>query len=315
MIYMLYDIILQFKKKEKPSAGQTEIILVKMTTIKLVFAVLCISFYFIGTVYQCHALIRFPNKIQFSQYKKLSFPIASMNDERIDDTFTQKQILKEETEAPFRKVRIFFYISLLSAAGLGTLICTTKLLAILLQSRSTENINDLYTNLGINLAGIPVLGYLWKRDLDKQKGLLERISKGGSLAGLKIKFRSPAGPLSLKLSDLRRDRGIDKRVVIVIAEKESLLNSLQTSVSQSFEMLQNDLVVVPVVIEQGTNKEFTLSAPALDGLYLPEGTAGTLEDNLEHIGLPISLSEWNNVLKREISTALSQDSAALKKGT
>eukprot|EP01036_Dinobryon_divergens_P031694 gene31694-41139_t len=200
------------------------------------------------------------------------------------------------------------------AAGLGTVICLTKILAFSVQSRPSTDLTDLYTNLGINLAGIPVLSYLWRADLDKQKLLLERIQKGGSLAGLKIKLLTSTGSLTVKLSDLRRDRGIDKRVVIVVAEKESVLNSLQTSIARSLEMLQNDLVIVPLIIEPDPNNDYVLSAPTLEGLYLPEGTAGSLEDNLEHIGIPVSLAGWNNVVRKEISTALSQDANALKKG-
>ena len=259
----------------------------------------------------------FIKRNQIHRANKNKHPIKSvlfMNDDVEDQLFTQKQILKEETEAPFRKVRIFFYISLLSAAGLGTVICLTKILAFTLQSRPSADLTDLYTNLGINLAGIPVLGYLWKNDLEKQKVLLDRIQKGGSLAGLKIKLLTPAGSLTVKLSDLRRDRGIDKRVVIVVAERESVLNSLQTSIARSLEMLQNDLVIVPLVIESDPNNDYILSAPTLEGLYLPEGTAGSLEDNLEHIGIPVALAGWNNVVRKEISTALTQDTNALKKG-
>jgi len=239
----------------------------------------------------------------------------SNNADEIDQNetmFTQKQILKEETEAPFRKVRIFFYISLLAAAGLGSLISITKVLALLSQSRTPDN--DMYVNLGINLGGIPVLAYLWKRDLDKQKGLLERIQKGGSLAGLKIKLLESAGALTLKLSDLRRDRGIDKRVVIVVANAEQVTASLQTSISQSLGIIQNDLIIVPLVIDRGNGSDYTLIAPTLEGLVLPEGYNGTLEDNLVHIGLPVGLAGWNNVFRKEISTALAQEPQALEKG-
>lgn len=78
--------------------------------------------------------------------------------------FTQKQLLKEETEAPFRTVRIYVYIALLSAAGLGSLVGLTKLIAITSSGRSGyEDMNELYTNLAVNLGGLPVLGWLWKR--------------------------------------------------------------------------------------------------------------------------------------------------------
>lgn len=231
------------------------------------------------------------------------------------NTFTRKQILKEETEAPFRKVRIFFYISLLAAAGLGTIITITKLLASFTLARSVESLPDLYINLAINLGGIIVLSYLWKRDLDEQSRLLNRIQKGGSLAGLKIKYPTASGLLTVKLSDLRRDRGIDKRVIIVVAPKDLLLKSLQSSIPQNLSIIQNDLIIVPVMIEPNdASRDYTMMAPSLDGLLLPDDTPGKLEDNLFHIGLPTSLSNWKEVLKKEIGTALTQDADALEKG-
>ena len=93
---------------------------------------------------------------------------SSESDENYDEKeFTQKQILKEETEAPFRKVRIFLYISLLAAAGLGSLVSITKVIALSAGAKAVSSIpgaaDDVYLNLFVNLAGIPVLGSLWKR--------------------------------------------------------------------------------------------------------------------------------------------------------
>jgi hypothetical protein len=61
------------------------------------------------------------------------------------------------------------------------------LLAASTGARSAD-MNQLYTNLAINVGGLPVLGLLYKRDLDSQNALLERIKKGGSLAGLRLKI-------------------------------------------------------------------------------------------------------------------------------
>jgi hypothetical protein len=85
-----------------------------------------------------------------------------------ENGFTQKQILKEETEAPFRKVRVFLIIALLAAAGVGTLVSLTKVLAITAGARQLLDGDETYQNFGINLAGIPVLSYLWKREIDSQ---------------------------------------------------------------------------------------------------------------------------------------------------
>jgi len=45
---------------------------------------------------------------------------------------------------------------------------------------------ELLQNIGINFAGIPILGYLIKQDLNAKDSRLERIKKGGQLAGLKV---------------------------------------------------------------------------------------------------------------------------------
>jgi len=256
--------------------------------------------------------------------------------------FTQKQLLKEETEAPFRTVRIYVYIALLSAAGLGSLVGLTKLIAIGASGRSEyEDMNDLYTNLAVNLGGLPVLGWLWKRgtlrvsspsrnrmmivpcihntDLDSRRSILDRIQKGGSLAALKVKLLINSEPVAVKLADLRRDRGIEKRVVIVAAERELLRSSLQSSIERSASLLDNDLLIVPIVIERdseaGRPLDYSLAAPNVEALL---GFQRALDPKspgpVDHIAVPLAISSWNEVLKREFQSALKQQPDALLKG-
>ena len=59
---------------------------------------------------------------------------------------------------------MFLYTALFAAAGLGSIITITKLLATLSGAR-TEDLQQLYTNLGVNLGGLPVIGLLYKRDI------------------------------------------------------------------------------------------------------------------------------------------------------
>jgi hypothetical protein len=222
--------------------------------------------------------------------------------------FTRKQMIKEEIEAPFRKVRMFIYTALFAAAGIGSIVTITKLAATLSGARS-EDLQELYTNLGVNLGGLPVIGLLYKRDVDAQKALLERIQKGGKLAGLRMKIATPDGPLIVKLSDLRRDRGIDKRVVIVAAPKELLRNSLQTSISEAKNLIANDLMIVPLIID-ATGDDYTLTATSLEAM-IPE-VADIAK--YEHIGLAMALANWNAVIKKELAVAIKQQPEALAKG-
>ena len=104
------------------------------------------------------------------------------NTETNQDGYSKKQILKEETEAPFRSLRKFIYFSLLAGAGLGTAITIIKLLV----PSANDNYNELLQNLAINGGGAAVLLYLLNRENVAQQALLERIKKGGSLAGFII---------------------------------------------------------------------------------------------------------------------------------
>jgi hypothetical protein len=222
--------------------------------------------------------------------------------------FTRKQIIKEEIEAPFRKVRLFIYTALFAAATIGSLITIIKLLAATSGAR-VEDMGELYTNLGVNLGGLPVIGLLYKRDIDQQRSLLERIQKGGKLAGLRMKIATDDGPLIVKLSDLRTDRGIEKRVVIVAASKELLKTSLQTSIKEAKNLIANDLMIVPLIIDE-TNGDYTLTATSLEAM-IPD-----IENIAEyqHLGLAMVLGSWNAVIKKELAVAIQQQPEALAKG-
>ena len=234
----------------------------------------------------------------------------AMNQLGEGEEFTRKQIIKEEIEAPFRKVRMFLYTALFAAAGLGSIITITKLLATLSGARS-EDLQQLYTNLGVNLGGLPVIALLYKRDLDAQRALLERIQKGGKLAGLRMKMATEEGPVIVKLSDLRRDRGIDKRVVIVAAPKELLRTSLQTSIKESKNLISNDLVIIPLIIEEDTGAgSYTLTATSLEAMVPDVPNIS----EYEHIGLAVALASWNAVIKKELEVAIKQQPEALGKG-
>ncbi len=145
-------------------------------------------------------------------------------------------------------------------------------------------------------------------DLDSRRSILDRIQKGGSLAALKVKLIIGSEPVAVKLADLRRDRGIEKRVVIVAAEKELLRSSVQSSIERSASLLANDLLIVPLLIERGIDLlDYSLAAPSIEALV--DGVVG-----VDHIAVPLAISSWNEVMKREFQSALKQQPDALLKG-
>ena len=165
---------------------------------------------------------------------------------------------------------------------------------------------------------------LLTRELDSQKSRLQRIQKGGSLAGLKLRYVSPIDGDSsvIKLSDLRRDRGIEKRVVIVAATKELLKSSLATSVGVGQDLSNNDLVIVPLSIDTtspyGDNSiledGYSLSSIEPRELLGLDGEGEEVLGKVEHIWSPVALASWNKVIKSEMATALKQQPEALLKG-
>lgn len=279
-----------------------------------ILLVLCVEVLLVSSFTKTRSTVR---NLSSNLNKNLprSYELASSGSDNNLGEYTQKQLLKEETEAPFRKVRIFGYASLLAAAGIGSLISITKVVAVSVGAR-TEDMTEVYSNLAINLLGLPAMTYLWRRELTSQKSLLERIQKGGSLAGLKVKMDAFDGPNVVKLADLRRDRGIDKRVVIVVAGADALRSSIKSSMSLGASLEQNDLVIVPVLIDniqKGENQlSYSLSAPSMQSL-LELGSDDSIPVAM-HVAQPVGLSAWNEVMKKEVGVALKQQPDALDKG-
>lgn len=243
--------------------------------------------------------------------------LFALSKEQNEDGYTRKQLLRAEAETPFLKVRLFFLGSLLVSAGLSFLTTLPAIIAVSSGVRRGD-MTELGTNLAINSGGIVVIGALIKRDLDNQKARLERIAKGGALAALPLKIvsKETGTPLIVKLSDLRRDRGIEKRVVIVAAPRELLKTSIDSSISLSGDLNGNDLLVVPLIIDEANSQGEILVS--FDNYLLNEifDSRGEERDDKKstHLGLPVEVKKWNDVLQKELNNALKQSKDALSMG-
>merc|ERR1711871_323886 len=199
------------------------------------------------------------------------------------------------------------------SAGLSFL---TTLPAVIAVSSGIRrgNMLELSQNLAINAGGILGIGLLIRRDLDNQKNRLERIQRGGALASLQLQISSEDSkePLIIKLSDLRRDRGIEKRVVIVAAPKNQLKTSLLSSISFSSDLTANDLLVVPLMIDTEARSNAILSGSS--DLICDILGEKACEQTMSHLGSPVDLRKWNEVVQKELENALKQDVQALDKG-
>jgi hypothetical protein len=194
-----------------------------------------------------------------------------------------KQILKEETEAPFRQVRLFLYAALTASAVIGLIVSGSRLAAAA-SGIKNDDISELLANVGINAGGIAVISALWRNDLNSQKLRLQRIQKGGRLAGLKLKITTEDGPTVIKMSDLRRGRGYSKRVVVVVAPEALLKESVLSSISECQSLVNNDLLIVPVQIA-GVETAEAMEASSYRVVPLQLESIVTEGSRADHIGI------------------------------
>eukprot|EP00316_Scyphosphaera_apsteinii_P004947 CAMPEP_0119326038 /NCGR_PEP_ID=MMETSP1333-20130426/67292_1 /TAXON_ID=418940 /ORGANISM="Scyphosphaera apsteinii, Strain RCC1455" /LENGTH=265 /DNA_ID=CAMNT_0007334215 /DNA_START=108 /DNA_END=905 /DNA_ORIENTATION=+ len=218
---------------------------------------------------------------------------------------SQKARLREETEAPFAKVRLFVWPALFAAAGLASYFSATSALAAAVGVRPADP--DTPINLLVDVCAIGSIGVLWRRDVTARDKRLKRIEAGARLAALRLRMfsaeNSVAGSAS-SLSDLRGGRGQSKRVVIMCAAQEPLLSSLDAAEAFASRLFSADLLIVPLLLAR-RNAGAAVSALA-DDLY---GNG-----DRRHLALPQGLEAWQAVLEVEIEAALKQDPTAMQRG-
>jgi hypothetical protein len=215
-----------------------------------------------------------------------------MADERPE--YSRDVRLREEAESPFRKVRFFFYASLAGGAATSLAVSLARIAAAS-AGVNADLMQESLTNAAVDIGGLVVLGFLYKRDVDAQESRLKRATKGAELAKLIIRGSKSvlgeagdsdsSGAVTTTLSALRRGRGIEKRVVIATAGKEKLQEIVQDAAALNDSLVMNDLVIVPVVY--------------------PQGTAPVLDDVPECVALPLGNS-WKTIVDDETAEARKQ---------
>eukprot|EP00558_Chaetoceros_sp_UNC1202_P006274 CAMPEP_0197240934 /NCGR_PEP_ID=MMETSP1429-20130617/7113_1 /TAXON_ID=49237 /ORGANISM="Chaetoceros sp., Strain UNC1202" /LENGTH=319 /DNA_ID=CAMNT_0042700687 /DNA_START=20 /DNA_END=979 /DNA_ORIENTATION=+ len=209
--------------------------------------------------------------------------------------YTTEVRLREEAEAPFRKVRLFLFSSLLGGCIISLLVSAARIAAGL-NGINTDLLEESTNNAAIDVGGLAVLGYLIKNDLNAQESRLQRMTKGGALANLTVRGKASffldqdqGNYNTLKLSSFRNGRGIDKRIVICAAGKDKISSIIEEIPSLAESLVRNELVVIPVVLPDGT-------AP----VGVDEAVLG-----LECLALPMGGS-WKTFIEGEVADASKQ---------
>jgi Low psii accumulation1 / Rep27 len=244
----------------------------------------------------------------WSNHPTLLMAASSSNNNKEKPEYSRDIYLREEAESPFRKVRIFFYYSVGAGALLGLAISSARVLAAL-NGINADLLQESATNVVIDLAGLALIAFLYKRDMEAQESRLQRASKGAELAKLLVRASTSistglvdadsdkineskvlAEAFTTSLASLRRGRGIEKRVVIAAAGSEKIRQVIQEARRLDDALSFNDLLIVPIVLPTGSSPK----VPVVEGEALPEC-----------IALPVGAA-WRSVINDESVKAIEQ---------
>lgn len=220
-----------------------------------------------------------------------------MNTGSMDPDSARKLRLREETENPFRKVRMFGYGAAVASASVGFLIAATRLLAKGTGVQGGQEVDELLQNVGIDLGAMVLFSVLLRNEYAVQAKTLERMAQGARIASLRVRAQVEGTTKQATLSDFRRGRGMDKRLVIFVGSDEIVEKSLIEAEAYSEKLVQNDLLSIPVAISLDGDGKLRCTG----GESAAAAAAGR-----PHVALPAALNQWQEWAASEVEAALAQ---------
>lgn len=224
--------------------------------------------------------------------------------------FSRDVRLREEAESPFRKVRYFLYLNLAGGA-LSSLFISVTRIAAAASGVNVDLMDESVRNAVVDVAGLIGVTFFWRQDSAAEESRLKRATKGAELAKLNVRankalllgdlmeesdnddaIKKPSssfGSFTTTLASFRRQRGIEKRVVLAAAGPDRIQQVLDEAKGLQADLADNDLVVVPVVMPAGV-------APNVAS-----------DDCPANVALPVSVgNNWKRIMEEEAVEALSQ---------
>lgn len=178
---------------------------------------------------------------------------------RQDAAYSLRLRLKEETEAPFRKVRQFVFLGSGMSAAVGAFISALRILAATSGVRGVQPLSETAPNLAINLGVIGICAFFWKREQDAGARRLQRMSRGARIA--KLPVTEALTGKTLRLAEFRAKY----RVVIVAGPRERIVQSMRSAQEMKEQLEKCRVMVVPLF----TDSETTVSASAESSVDSP----------------------------------------------
>jgi len=219
------------------------------------------------------------------------------------DVTSKKVREREAKEFPLREIKKLGLILLAVGSVIG-LITSKKLLERIDKVEKAQDVLLLISEVVVEIAVGLTSGLLLVNEFEAQARELMRLSQNAKLSVLKVRTQDTNLKRIRQLSDFRRGRGVEKRVIIFVGDRELVEKCMSLSTSFSQQLVNNNLLVVPIVT-QSDSKTITCAG---------EETSLTELVGQEHIGLPLSLDQWQEMIQYELKDAASNKNYSTKQG-
>lgn len=150
--------------------------------------------------------------------------------------------IRSEVLAPFRSVRMFFYLAFVASASLGGLIALTQLLGAAGNPLKTAAVPDILKGLGIDIGAVSIFAFLYYTENKSKNAQLARLSREESLSNLKLRLSEKK---IISTSDLRGFA----RLVICAGPASFIREAFQRSKPFTESLLERGVLVVPFVTD------------------------------------------------------------------
>jgi len=230
--------------------------------------------------------------------------------------------LLEETIAPYRGLRLFFYAAFGSGAFLGGLINASGTVAALSGLRDDVDLNTEYLNLAIDFGAVVLFGVLAKLDLDKgaenklnveekveRKKAMKKLSKGTKereeqLQQLNVNVRvTEDGQVREAPLGVMQKRA-KQHIILVAGPGRAIRDALRGAQLNKVNFAMTNILVVPY--ETGVDAAEKQSRPDGRGF----GDARPAYETQPYVSEPTG-EGWEEFIRAELDTAAEQNGEAV----
>ncbi|KAI5063604.1 hypothetical protein GOP47_0022151 [Adiantum capillus-veneris] len=196
--------------------------------------------------------------------------------------------IRSEVIAPFRALRMFFYLAFVGSGSIGALISLPRLIAAIGHAPNASPVTEVLTGLGIDLVAVVVFALLYRSEVKARDVQIAKISREETLASLKVELRNK------RVVGLGQLRGI-ARLVIVVGPASHLEEACRASEPYFLQLVERGVAVISFATDgQVPNLEYSADNESKD-----ESEGASVKAEKLWRGVPIYTTEWTRWLMEQ----------------